>query len=99
MTRKHGIRSPKAPAGEDPKVTIELQEKQINLLIRRTMDLQVERDELSRNVSLHMGDIRRLKDRVAELESENDSMNRAHIRLLGWQDAVRELTPKFTLED
>jgi FtsZ-binding cell division protein ZapB len=92
MTRKHGIRAPTRPRNEDAATTMSNQDKQITLLINRVEQLMGERDEA-------VGKVGRLEDQVDNLKTENDHMNRAHIRLLGWQDAVRELTPKFTLED
>lgn len=41
--RKHGIRPPRKPRGENPKVTIANQDRQIRLLIDRCAELENQR--------------------------------------------------------
>lgn len=78
------IHPPKVPKGEQAKVTIANQEKQIKLLIDRCEEL-----ERQRTVAFNDAD-----DAQHQLKGANhllDSMRDAHTRLLGWQDCAREL--------
>lgn len=89
--RKHGIRPPRKPRGENPKVTIANQDRQIKLLIERCEELRVENE-------YHQQTFKRMQAAHAEERSIFDqtcadlnARNIEHTRLLGWQDCAREM--------
>ena len=85
------IKPPRIPPGEELKVTIANQEKQISLLLDRCEGLRKERDDLGKKVSFQMGDIARLEDEVGRLTLVSQQMEQAHVRMEGWRDCAREI--------
>jgi hypothetical protein len=83
---------PRKPRGEAAKVTIANQDKQIRLLIDRCEDLRLTRDKQESYISQILGELEKSHRREEEAE-------KAHLRVLGWQDLARELLqPKSTGE-
>lgn len=78
--RRQRIMAPRKPRGEDPKVTISNQERQIKLLIDRCQALEEKNHRIERNI-----------DDMNDAEEWADEVHTAYIRLLGWQDCIREL--------
>lgn len=91
MTRKHGIRAPRKPRGEDPAVTIPNQAKQITLLIDRcdflqhTLDAKTMlADELSKSLAGTLDQLNLTAGCLGDTQQ-------AYTRLQGWQDCAREM--------
>ncbi len=74
------IHAPKNPKKENPKVTIALQGKQINLLIDRCAKLEAERD-------LYQGH----SEQASLLAQSLSDLQREYSRLQGWQTCAREM--------
>ena len=91
MTRKHGIRAPRKPKGEDPQVTIANQDKQIKLLIDRvdflTKEVEFHQHRYERSGESHRSE-RAIWD--ASMQDFNDK-SIAYTRIQGWQDCAREI--------
>lgn len=81
---KSKIRPPRKPRGEDPKVTIANQERQITLLIDRVTALERDNRTMKQERDLVYNMAAHDKERVAQAEA-------THKRLLGWQDCAREM--------
>lgn len=83
------IKPPRKPRGESPKITIANQDNQIRLLIDRCEELRVTRDKQEAYISQILGELEKSHRREEEAE-------KAHLRMLGWQDLARELLHKST---
>lgn len=84
------IHPPKIPKGEQAKVTIANQQKQIKLLIDRCEELRSENEHLGRifdSTEKHLTAMREIFDKTCE---DCNAKSIAYTRLLGWQDAIRE---------
>ena len=91
MTRKSGIKPPPIPPGEDPMVTIGTQEKQIDMLLKRIETLTEQCDTYAKDCREAEMKLDEVCARVKILESKVTDMRAAAVRMLGWQDAAREL--------
>ena len=85
------IKPPRKPRGEDPTVTIANQDMQIRNLIERcivlsadNLKMEQDRDRLIRELDIHRDAGERLMDKLSQME-------KAHVRLSGWQDCAREI--------
>lgn len=78
------IRPPRAPKGEDAKVTIANQEKQISLLLDRCEELRKERDEFERKF---LGQF----EMSGSLAKQLSDCQASYTRMQGWQDLAREI--------
>lgn len=94
---KPTIRPPRAPKGEDPKVTIANHAREIDNLISRVQVL-VKLNEAAttglRMANSKLDDASGIREEmateIASLERDAEQLEKAHIRLLGWQDCARE---------
>jgi len=103
--KKTTIRPPRAPKGEDPEVTIANNKLGIKLLIERVQVLTKERDEALKELQ-SVADLS--AQRATEIESHKScgqllcdkiaEMEKAHIRLQGWQDCAREMIESLTMQ-
>lgn len=84
MTRKHGIRAPRKPRGEDPAVTIANQARQIKVLIDRCSELSEARDAAMAEADISDGLAKFANERAEKLEC-------VIARMEGWRDCAREI--------
>lgn len=88
---KSKIRPPRKPRGEDPKVTIANQEKQIELLIARCQNLHKENNELAESLRVEQATLHVSRDLCDQHRNRYESLQQVQTRMLGWQDCAREM--------
>lgn len=89
--RKYGIRPPRKPRGENPKVTIANQDKQIKLLIRRCFDLETARNTSNARLTEAKGQHEVISGMFEDQRQQYAELSDAFSRLSGWQDCAREM--------
>lgn len=89
--RKHGIRPPRKPRGENPKVTIGNQDKQIKLLIRRCFDLETACNTSNARLTEAKGQYEAVSAMLEDQRQQYDNLAHDFSKLSGWQDCAREV--------
>lgn len=89
--RKHGIRPPRKPRGENPKVTIGNQDKQIKLLIDRCCKLEGMLNASNNRVDEVKGQHEVISGMFEDQRQQYAELSDAFSRLSGWQDCAREM--------
>lgn len=85
------IRPPRTPRGENPKVTIANQAKQIIVLIERCVTLETERNSALVESSDWHNKFMGQWEVTGSITQRLSDLQEANLRLLGWQDCAREL--------
>lgn len=100
--KKPTIRPPRAPKGEAASVTVANQAREIDNLISRVQVLVKLNDEATaglRRANSKLEDAAGIREEmaieIASLERGAEQLEKAHIRLLGWQDCAREMIDKI----
>jgi len=91
MSRKPIIKAPPIPKQEDPAVTIDMQDKQINMLLARI-------EQLTEQVDTYAKDCRKAEEvsdktqmKLDDIRQHSFELEHIKSRLLGWQCCAREV--------